>query len=127
MKMNKKTILYAILITGMLMMACGMALPFFAGLQFVAFRYIFCTGAVLTLLSRLFSRYDGENLRIKRLHRLEFWSALLYCVAGFFLFYPHGTLQEALAFTLAGAVVQIYASIMTGVEEKKAKAPDKNK
>jgi len=117
--MNKKTILYAILIIGLLMIACGMVMPFFAGLQFVAFRYIFCAGAVLTLLSRLFTRYGGDNLRVKRLHRLEFWSALLYCVAGFFLFYPHGTLQEALAFTLAGAFVQVYASIMIGIEERK--------
>ena len=65
--------------------------------------------------------YEGKNFRVKRLHGLERMSALLYCVSAYLLFnYGNewgGT--DWIAFLLAGALVQIYASYMIGREEKK--------
>ncbi len=119
--MNKETIITVLLIAGLLLLAGGTVLPLFVGLQFVAFRFIYCAGAALLLIARLFSPYKGEDIRLKRLHRLELWSALIFCVGGFFLFYDHGTFQEALAFTLAGAMVQIYATIMIPIVERRSK------
>lgn len=120
--MNKNTFITLLLIAGLLLLAVGIVLPLFTGLQFVAFRFIYCSGACLLLIARLFSPYQGDNIRLKRLHRLEVWSALIFCVGGFFLFYDHGTFQEALAFTLAGAIVQIYATIMIPIVERRSKS-----
>lgn len=118
--MNKTAISTILLVGGMLLLAVGIVLPLFQGLQFVAFRYVYCAGALMLLIARLFSGYQGDNLRLKRLHRLELWSAIIFCAGGFFLFYDHGTFQQALAFTLAGAVVQIYTSIMIPIVGKKS-------
>lgn len=119
--MNKKTLLTLLFVIGLLLVAAGTVMPLFTGLQSSLFRYIYATGAALTLVSRLFSRYEGNSLRLKRLHRMELWSAILYCAGAFFLFYAHGTFQEALAFTLAGAAMQIYVSVMAPIAEKKEK------
>lgn len=118
LKMNKTAIITILLVVGLFLLAAGTVLPLFAGLQFATFRIIYASGAAMVLISRLFSPYRGDNLRLKRLHRLEFWSAILYCAAAFFLFYPGGTFQQALAFTLAGAAVQIYASVMVSIVSK---------
>jgi hypothetical protein len=50
---------------------------------------------------------------------MEAWSAVFYIVASFFSFYNHNTYRDWLAFTLAGAVVQIIASVMITLRQKK--------
>lgn len=52
------------------------------------------------------------SLRLKRLYRLETWSALFFCVGTFFIFYDRAGVSDWLAFTLAGGAVQAYTSIM---------------
>lgn len=84
------------------------------------FKYIYACGALSLLVSRLFSGYKGSEMRVKRLSRIETWSALFFCVGAFFLFYDTGTARNWLAFTLAGAVIQCYTSIMIPRTLKKA-------
>lgn len=104
----------ALLIIGLLMVAAGVLMPILSG-SFVGdtFRYVFAVGSVLTLLARLFQAAPpaGTPVRIKRLLRLESWSALLFCVAAFFAFYNRTVARDWLAFTLAGAAIQIYCSL----------------
>lgn len=98
---------------GMLLIAAGIVIPIFQGsIKSDIFRYIYSTGAVILLVGRLFSGYHGCNLRLKRLYRLETWSAVFFCVAAFFLFYDKSVLRDPLAFTLAGGLIQTYTSIM---------------
>ena len=84
-------------------------------------RYVFAAGAALTFAVRATEVYEGENLRVKRLHRLEKMSSLLYCVSAFLLFYYGNRLggTDWVGFLLAGAVIQIYTSYMIQYEEKK--------
>lgn len=103
-----------LLIIGLLLVAAGVLLPILSGdILNNTFRYIFAVGAGLTLIARLYQQEPpaGTPLKIKRLTRLESWSALLFCVAAFFAFYSAPQLRDWLAFTLAGAAIQIYASI----------------
>lgn len=109
----KQKILLACVIVGMMLIATAIIIPIFTGsISSDLFRYIYAVGAVILLVGRLFSSYEGTNLRLKRLYRLETWSAVFFCVAAFFLFYDRTLLRDPLAFTLAGGLIQTYTSIM---------------
>lgn len=95
----------------MLLIAMGALLPLL-NLGNDVYKYVFSVGAVGMLVGRLFSPYKGNVLRVKRLYRIEAWSAIFFCVAVFFMFYKDASPTDWIAFTLAGAVLQIYTSIM---------------
>lgn len=111
---------------GLLLIAAGTILPILNGRETLyrdmapTFKYIYSAGALLLLVSRLFNTYKGKILRLKRLHRIEMWSALFFCVAAFFLFYETDTTRNWLAFTLAGAAIQVYSSFMIPRTMRKA-------
>lgn len=108
---------------GLLMMLVSAAFPLFGiwpeGLMLM--RYVFAAGTAVVLAVRLTEVYEGNNLRVKRLHSLERVSSFLYCVSAFLLFYYGDRLGggDWIGFLLAGAVVHIYASYMISYEEKK--------
>lgn len=108
----------------MLLIVAGTVLPLFntGGLLF---KYIYATGALLLLIGRLLIPYKGDDFRIKRLYRIETWSAIFFCVAVFFMFYEGAGRTDWLAFTLAGGIIQIYTSIM--IPRAIAKAAKKQK
>ena len=69
-----------------------------------SYRYIYAAGAAVLLLARLFSPSSGiADLRLRRLMRIESWSAVF--------FYQPRELRDWVAFTLAGAALQVYTSI----------------
>jgi Ni,Fe-hydrogenase I cytochrome b subunit len=108
----------------MLLIVAGTVLPLF-NTGGILFKYIYATGALLLLIGRLFTPYKGDDLRIKRLYRIETWSAIFFCVAVFFMFYEGAGRTDWLAFTLAGGIIQIYTSIM--IPRAIAKAAQKQK
>ena len=87
-------------------------------------RWVFCGGAVVVLLSRLFTPSPGTSVRVRRLHRISIMGAVLYCVSAATLLLPRLSTRWALAlagnewiaFLLAGAVLQLYASVVTDRE-----------
>ncbi len=98
---------------GLLAIAVATLLPIIrVGGQY--FRYIYAAGALLALVGRIMTagNYKGENLRIRRLARMELWAAIIFAVGTFFLFWHGAGPTDWLAFTLAGAALQSYASIM---------------
>lgn len=82
-------------------------------------RYIYGIGAVAVMAGRLMAPYKGDIFRVKRLSRIEFWSAIFFCVAVFFMFYPGAGATDWLAFTLAGGALQCYTSIMIPIAESR--------
>ncbi len=95
----------------MLLIVTGTLLPLFNTGGYL-FKYIYATGAIFLLIGRILSPYKGNELRVKRLYRIETWSAIFFCVAVFFMFYEGAGRTDWLAFTLAGGIIQIYTSIM---------------
>lgn len=83
------------------------------------FPYVYSAGALALLLVRLFTPFRGKDLKLKGWHRIESWTAIIFCVAAFFLFYDPNQLRDWLAFTLAGAVLQAITSIAIPAREKK--------
>ena len=107
---NKKTIQSLMLAVGLLVMLIMAVLPI-AGIHWVAMRYIYAFGAVLTLAARMVESYNGSNLRVKRLYRIAKVSAALYCASAAPLFYPQAGNTDWVAFLMAGAVLQIYSTV----------------
>ncbi|MBD5229184.1 MAG: hypothetical protein HDS69_04000 [Bacteroidales bacterium] len=105
-------------ILGMLLIAAGVLIPILSARYTIyrdipsTFKYIYAAGALLLLVSRLFNVYKGKIMRIKRLHRIETWSAIFFSAGAFFLFYEPDITRNWIAFTLAGAAIQLYVSFM---------------
>ena len=101
---------------GLLMVAVAALVPVFSGsLYSLAWgKGIYAAGALWLLLARLFSPYRGSDMRMRRLVRMQAWSALFFVAGAVFLFMPGTAPRDWLALTMAGAAVQIIASIMIG-------------
>lgn len=109
---------------GLLAVAAATLIPVYRGtFDAGAFpKWLYCAGAVLLLVCRLFTPYKGKDLRLCRLYRIESWSALFFCVGGFFMWYPSASVRDWLAFTLAGAAIQIYTSFAIPSRQKRLKS-----
>lgn len=106
-----------IITLGMILIAIGVLMPIM-GYGMELCRWIYGAGAVLSLIGRIMTPYRGNNMRVKRLHRIEIWSSVFFCAATFFMFYQTAGARDWLAFTLAGGAVLVYTSIMIPRAEK---------
>lgn len=88
-------------------------------LQSNLWKFIFAGGALLFLAAKLFTPYTGTHPRIKRLYRIEAWSAVFFCVAAFFAFYDGTTTRDVWAFTLAGGAILIFTTLAIPYRIKK--------
>lgn len=102
---------------GLLMIVAGTLMPILGNVT--VYKWIYSAGALLLLVSRMFAPYTGNVIRIKRLYRIESWSAIFFCVAAFFMFYQPAIMRDWLAFTMAGGAIQIYTSLMIPAMVKK--------
>ena len=120
MAQNKRTYIADILVVvGLLMMIVMAIVPLFTNqFNIELMRWIFTAGALIVLIGRLIDIYRGPSLRIKRLHTILIFSALLYCASASMMFIYEGT-NNWIAFLLAGVVIQLYASWMIEREQKK--------
>ena len=110
---------YVMLSVAMLLIVGTAILPLF-NVYWAPAKWIYAFGAVLALAERLTERYQGTNIRLRRLYRMAKFSALLYCVSAYFLCFgssEHPT--EWLAFLMAGAVMQAYCMWVHDYEVKK--------
>lgn len=107
----KDKILVILTWAGMLLILIGMAIPFFTGPLDNLFKYVFGAGAVLNLVGRLFTQYNGKNIRLKRLLRIETWASLFFCVAVYFMFEDPDP-KNWIVFVLAGGALFVYTSLM---------------
>ena len=118
---NKRTLIANLLvIVGLLVMIVMAIIPLLVNHQInmEMVRWTYTGGALIVLLGRLIDIYRGSSLRLKRLHTILVFSALLYCASGSMMFIYEGT-NNWIAFLLAGVVVQLYASWMIDREQQK--------
>lgn len=125
--MDKKTqMLGVVLVVAMLMILIPVVLNLLL-IDWPWLNYVFATGAVAALVVRILDRYNGDNLRIKRLYRIATVSAICYCLSAYLKFsaelyiFPYATGRDWLAFMMAGAALQVYTAFMIDHAEKKEK------
>lgn len=106
---------------GLLIIAVATMVPFIAGpgKPMGWFKYVYSAGAVILLICRLISPYRGSDIKLRRLFRIESWSALFFCIAAVFMFYEPRQMRDWIAFTLAGAVIQIFTSLAIPARKRK--------
>ena len=126
-KEKKEKLLITSMTVGLLLIVVGTCLPilqidapYFSG---QIYKYVFAVGAGVLVISRLFTKYEGDNDRVRRLYRIESWSAIFFCVAAFFMFYDNAA-RDWLAFTIAGGAIQIYTSIMIPIASKRSNSKE---
>lgn len=103
-------------VVGLLAIAVGTLLPILnvlvaQGVAGTWWKYVYAVGAVCFLAAKLLTPYKGEHPRIRRLYRIESWSAIFFCVAAFFQFYNGNVSRDSWAFTLAGGVLLVFTTI----------------
>lgn len=121
MTQDKRTTLSNILvIIGLILMIVTAVTPLLPNhnINMELMRWAFTAGALIVLVARLIGFYRGSSLRIKRLHVILIFSALLFCASAAMLFMFQGT-NNWIAFLMAGLVVQLYASWMIDRESNK--------
>ncbi len=106
---------------GLLLIAVAILIPILQGgfTQSSVFKYIFAAGALIALLAALFNRSTATELRERRWHRIESWSAIFFAAAAAMMFIPNTAPRDWLAFTLAGAAIRIICFIRGLIPTKK--------
>lgn len=105
---------------GLILLAVGALIPLLTfDPQGIAYKIIFTAGAALTLIGRVTTPTMHPVLRVRRLLRLQTWSAMFFAVAAFFMWYSADP-RDWLVFTIAGAAVQCYVSIVLPMAMRKS-------
>lgn len=119
---NRTKIANILVIVGLLIMVVTAIMPLLVNhnINFELMRWLYNGGAIIVLIGRLVDIHLGPSLRLKRLHLILVFSALLYCASGSMMFIYQGT-NNWIAFLLAGLLVQSYASWQIEREQKKTK------
>ena len=109
--MNDKTQNIIFIISAVAVVAAAAVYP----LHWVYTPYIFAVGAAGVAIARLSRHYKGDNLRLKRLYRMETLSGLLLVVASYFMFKER---NEWLLILTISAILQLYAAFVIPKAEK---------
>lgn len=119
---------------GLLLVLAAMMAPFIGGLAgypLMWAKWVYAAGALVYTAARVVDvNAPGDSLRLRRLRRLEFWAGVCFIIGGAFWFYkeqyymglfagPLAVMRQTVAFTMAGAVLQIVASWMIAYRMKK--------
>lgn len=119
---------------GLLLVLVSMMSPFlggFIGSSMMWAKWVYAAGALTYTIARVINvNAPGDSLRLRRLRRLEFWAGMCFIIGGAFWFYklqyysglfagPLAVMRQTVAFTMAGAVLQIVASWMIAARMKK--------
>ncbi len=119
---------------GLLLVLLAMMAPFLSGLMgrsMMWAKWVYAAGALVYTVARVINvNAPGDSLRLRRLRRLEFWAGMCFIIGGAFWFYkldyysgffagPLAVMRQTVAFTMAGAVIQIVASWMIASQMKK--------
>ncbi|MDE7419498.1 MAG: hypothetical protein K2N35_04745 [Muribaculaceae bacterium] len=119
---------------GLLLVLVAMMSPFFGGIfghSMMWAKWIYAGGALVYTGARVVDvNAPGDSLRLRRLRRLEFWAGMCFIIGAAFWFYklqyysgflagPLAVMRQTVAFTMAGAVIQIVASWMIAARMKK--------
>lgn len=106
---------------GLLIIAVALIVPLASGGfdRHIYYKYVYTAGAAITLLAALFNPNTATDLRERRWHRFEAWSAIFFCAGAAFQFIDGTSPRDWLAFTLAGAVIRIICFVHSLLRSRK--------
>lgn len=119
---------------GLLLVLLAMMAPFLSGVighSMMWAKWVYASGALVYTCARVVDvNASGDSLRLRRLRRLEFWAGVCFIVGAAFWFYkvqyysgffagPLAVMRQTVAFTMAGAVIQIVSSWMIAARVRK--------
>lgn len=119
---------------GLLLVLLAMMAPFLSGVighSIMWAKWVYASGALVYTCARVVDvNATGDSLRLRRLRKLEFWAGMCFIVGAAFWFYkvqyysgfiagPLAVMRQTVAFTMAGAVIQIVASWMIAARVRK--------
>lgn len=120
--------------SGLILVLLAMIAPFagrLLGHSLEWARWVYAAGALVYTVARVVDvNSSREPVRIKRLRRLEFWAGMCFVAGAAFWFYklsyysgmhagPLAVMQQTVALTMAGAVIQIVAGWMIAYRMRK--------
>ena len=114
--MSRNTLATLLSMGGLVLIMAALALPVVhIGREYIT--WVYAIGAALLLAGRLITPVPaGASVKLRRLLRMEVWTALVFVAGAVFLYLPitpgNGAGNEWIAFTLAGGALTIYTSIM---------------
>lgn len=125
---------------GLIFIAVGLVSPLVStdnSLLAVVCRWIYAAGAIIYTIARMVNVSDPtDSMRLRRLRRMEMWAGFCFIVAAGLWFYNAyrfagivfslPIMNNTIAFTLAGAIIQVIASWMISSQIKKEKKADKD-
>lgn len=114
--MNFKQLSQPLSMSGLIVIMAAAAMPLLH-LSRTAVGVVYACGAALLLCGRLMGLPPRDTpLRLRKMMRMEVWTALIFVAGAVFLFMPlkpgMGSGNDWLAFTLAGGLLTLYTSIM---------------
>lgn len=130
---RKRKIVEIIAVTGLILIAIGLVVPFGSientGLAF-AMRIIYAIGALMYTGARMVNvNSKDDSMRLRKLRRMEMWAGFCFIAGGVMWFYNAHRLsfvpfslpvmRDTVAFSMAGAVIQVVASWMIASRMKK--------
>ena len=124
--MRRRRIVEAVATMGLILVLVGMVAPIVSMDNMAlaeVFKWVYTAGAVVFTVARMVKvGAPGEDLRVRRMRRMEGWSGICFCVGAAFWFYNSARfgsqlislaiLRDTILFTLAGAVIHIVSSWM---------------
>ena len=114
--MTRNTLATPLAMTGLLLIMAAVAMPVLHVAR-TAVTWVYAAGALLLIIGRFMQPTpQGASLKLRRLLRMEIWTALVFVAGAVFLFLPvkpgAGEGNDWVAFTLAGGVLTLYTSLM---------------
>jgi len=123
--MNRKNLSAILPLVGLLAIMTASALPLLR-MGHGWFGWLYAAGALLVLVGRLLNKVPKDcPLRLKRLLRMEVWTALVFVAGAVFTFLNDRGGNDWLAFTMAGGVLTLYTSIMIPRQSRSATKAEK--
>lgn len=109
---------------GGILMTVSLIAPFFYPSSI--WPYLFLLGTLLFGCIQMLQRYNGKNVVIRRLRRIQIFSNLAFILSGLSMVLPlhniyYGHRNEWLIFFSIGAILQLYTSFRIPTELEKEK------
>lgn len=132
--MRRRRSMEAMATFGLIVICVGLVAPITSpgggALFFTAMRWVYTLGAVMFTVARGVNvNLPGDSIRVRRYRRMELWAGIAFLVGAALWFYNASriggfffslaVMRDTIAFTMAGAIIQMVSSWLVARQIKK--------